>query len=52
MKKKFNMKTLLQTASIISTGLSVGAIWTGEVDTATLFLVWAFYLKYSSDKQE
>ena len=52
MKREFNMKTALQVASGISTGLAVGATWTGEIDRATFFLVWAFYLKYLSDKQE
>ena len=46
------MKTALQVTSVISTGLAVGATWTGEFDRATFFLVWAFYLKYLSDKQE
>ena len=46
------MKVALQIASAISTGLSVGATWTGEIDRATFFLVWAFYLKYLSDKRE
>ena len=44
------MKTALQVASVISTGLAVGATWTGEIDRATFFLVWAFYLKYNSDQ--
>jgi hypothetical protein len=46
------MKTTLLIASAISTGLAVGATWTGEFDRATFFLVWAFYLKYLSDKRE
>ena len=46
------MKTLLQISSLVATGLSLGAVWTGETDTATLYLVWAFYLKYLSDKRE
>ena len=46
------MKIALQIASVISTGLAVGATWTGEIDRATFFVVWAFYLKYLSDKQE
>lgn len=52
MKKEFNMKTVLQITSVISTGLAVGATWAGEIDRATLYLVWAFYLKYLSDKRE
>ena len=46
------MKTALQISSVISAGLAVGATWTGEMDRATFFVVWAFYLKYLSDKQE
>ena len=52
MKEEFNMKTVLLIASAISTGLSLGAVWTGETDRATFYLVWAFYLKYLSDKRE
>jgi hypothetical protein len=46
------MKTALQITSLLSIGLVVGATWTGEIDKATFFLVWAFYLKYLSDKRE
>lgn len=46
------MKTVLQITSVIGTGLAVGAAWTGEIDRATFYLVWAFYLKYLSDKRE
>ena len=52
MRKEFNMKTTLQILSAISTGLAVGATWTGQIDRATFYLVWAFYLKYLSDKRE
>ena len=45
------MKIVLQLASLISTGLSVGESWRGEIDKATFFLVWAFYFKYLSDKE-
>jgi hypothetical protein len=44
------MKTALQITSVIGTGLAVGATWTGEIDRATFYLVWAFYLKYLSDQ--
>ena len=46
------MKVALQIFSLLATGLSVGAAWTGEIDRATFYLVWAFYLKYLSDKRE
>lgn len=46
------MKTALQITSAMSTGLAVGATWTGEIDKATFFLVWAFYLKYLSDQNK
>ena len=46
------MKEVLLVASGISTGLSIGAIWTGEIDRAILFLVWAFYLRYLSDQNK
>jgi len=50
--KTNKMKTVLLVASGISTGLSIGAIWTGEIDRAILFLVWAFYLRYLSDQNK
>jgi hypothetical protein len=46
------MKTILLVASLISTGLSVGAVWTGETDRATFYLAWAFYLRYLSDQNK
>ena len=46
------MKTVLQITSVIGTGLAVGAAWTGEIDRATFYLVWAFYLKYLSDQNK
>jgi hypothetical protein len=46
------MKTALQILSAISLGVAVGTTWTGEIDRATFFLVWAFYLKYLSDQRK
>jgi hypothetical protein len=46
------MKTILQILSAISTGLAVGVTWTGQIDRATFYLVWAFYLKYLSDQNK
>lgn len=46
------MKTILQITSAISTGLTVVATWAGEINIAILFLVWGFYLKYLSDKNQ
>ncbi len=46
------MKTVLLIASVISTGLSLSALWVGEIDRATFYLVWGFYLKYLSNQNK
>ena len=52
LKRNNIMKIVLQITSAISTGLALGATWTGEIDRAILFLVWGFYLKYLSDQNK
>ena len=52
LKRNNIMEIVLQITSAISTGLALGATWTGEIDKATFYLVWAFYLKYLSDQKK